>query len=197
MNIPDMQLFLKVLMSVKEVHDNDFADLKFMFDGSAARLESKKMKTKLMTCRDGALIEKWVSKKLVTQLTPVFEFTTTSDMLKRLNSHSFIMQDPNSLRIYLHMDKDLEKNVLYATIGNEANSLSNSMTLKFGLVTLGSLGDRKLVLDYERLNMFSIIPSNDIKIQLMDKNVLVSNVKTAGKNGTFLNLTVYNSLRKS
>lgn len=155
------------------------------------------MKTKLMTCRDGALIEKWVSKKVTAELKPVFEFTTTSDMIKRLNSHQFIMSDASALRIYLSMDKSLEKNVLYATIGNESNSLNNSLTLKFGLVTLGSLNDRKLVIDYERLNIFNIVPSNDIKIQLMDKNVLVSSVKLAGKSGSVLNMTVYNSLRKS
>lgn len=66
MNISDMQMLLKVLMTMKDVHDNDFSDLKFMFDGSAMKFESSKMKTKLVTCRDSALIEKWMSKKLVT-----------------------------------------------------------------------------------------------------------------------------------
>ncbi len=128
---------------------------------------------------------------------PVFEFNTTSDIIKQINSHSFIISDSSALRIYLSMDKTLEKNVLYATLGNETNSLNNSLTLKFGLVTFGALNDRKLILDQERLNVFNILPSNDIKIQLMDKNVLVSSVKTLGKNDTFLNLTIYNSLRKS
>ena len=95
------------------------------------------------------------------------------------------------------MDKDLEKNVLYATLGNETNNLNNSLTLKFGLVTFGSLDDRKLVLDFERLNIFNMVPSNDMKIQLMDKNVLVSKVVVNGKNGTVFNLTIYNSLRKN
>ena len=190
-------MLLKILMTVKEVHENDYSDFKFIFDGQAMKFESKKMKTKLMTCRDSALIEKWISKKLVTPLTSVFESSTTSDMIKRLNNHSFIMADPSSLRIYLSMDKDLEKNVLYATLGNETNNLNNSLTLKFGLVTFGTLAERKLVLDFERLNIFNMVPSNDIKIQLMDKNVLVSNIKIAGKNDTFFNLTIYNSLRKS
>lgn len=42
-----------------------------------------------------------------------------------------------------------------------------------------------------------MVPSNDMKIQLMDKNVLVSKVTMNGKNGTVFNLTIYNSLRKN
>lgn len=98
-------MLLKILMTVKEVHENDYSGFKFLFDGSAMKFESKKMKTKLTTCRDSALIEKWISKKLVTPLQPVFEFSTTSDMIKRLNNHSFIMTDASALRIYLSMDK--------------------------------------------------------------------------------------------
>ena len=196
-NVADVQMLLKILITVKEVHENDYSDFKFLFDGSAMKFESKKMKTKLTTCRDSALIEKWISKKLVTPLQPVFEFSTTSDMIKRLNNHSFIMTDSSALRVYLQVDKDLEKNVLYATLGNETNNLNNSLTLKFGLVTFGSLDDRKLVLDFERLNIFNMVPSNDMKIQLMDKNVLVSKVVVNGKNGTVFNLTIYNSLRKN
>ena len=196
-NVADLQMFLKILMTVKEVHENDYSDFKFIFDGSFIRFESKKIKTKLITTRDSAIIENWISKKLVTPLTPVFEFSTTSDIIKKLNSHSFIMPDIDALRIYLSTDKDLEKNVLYATLGNEANNLNNSITLKFGLITFGSLEDKKLILDFERINIFNMIPSNDIKIQLMDKNVLVSKIQVNGKNGTTLNVTIYNSLRKS
>lgn len=197
LNIADLQLLLKILLTVKEVHDKDFSNLAFTFDGAAIHVSSNKMKTKLQLQRDDELIQKWVSQKLVTPLMPVFEFNTTSDIIKQINSHSFIISDSSALRIYLSMDKTLEKNVLYATLGNETNSLNNSLTLKFGLVTFGALNDRKLILDQERLNVFNILPSNDIKIQLMDKNVLVSSVKTLGKNDTFLNLTIYNSLRKS
>ena len=179
-NVMSLQTLLKILMTVKEVHEDDYSDFKFTIDGPAIRFESKKLKTKLMAGRDADLISQWVSSKVVTPLKPVFEFTTTSDMIKRLNSHSFILSDASSLRIYLTTESSLEKNSLYATIGNETNDLNNSITLKFGLVTFGSLQGRKLVLDFDRLNIFNTIPSNDIKIQLMDKNVLVSNVKIAG-----------------
>lgn len=196
-NIGNLQTFVKILQTVVDVHENDFSDLKFLVDMPAIKFESKKFKTKLMTCTESDTIEKWISKKLEAQLTPVFEFTTTSDIIKRLNNHSFIFTNPESLRIYLNIDKTMENNVLYATLGNNSNDLNNSLTMKFGLVTYGSLGDRQLTLDYNRLNLFNVIPSSDIKIQLMDKNVLLSTVKIQGKNDTFFNMNLYNSLRKA
>ena len=196
-NISNLQTFVKILQTIVDVHEKDYSDLKFILDLPSIKFESKKFKTRLMTCSDSDAIEKWISKKLEAELKPVFEFTTTSDMIKRLNNHSFIFTNPDSLRIYLNVDKTMENNVLYATLGNTSNDLNNSLTLKFGLITFGSLGERQLILDYNRLNLFNVIPSSNIQVQLMDKNVLKSVVKIQGKNNTYFNMNLYNSLRKN
>lgn len=130
-------------------------------------------------------------------MNPVFEFTTTSDLIKRVNSHSYIFDDAEALRIYLETKREMENNSLFASIGNRANNLNNEMTLKFGIVTFGKLEDRELIVDLERLALFNAVQSNEIKIALMDKNVLVSKVKQVGKNDSFFSVTVYNSLLKN
>lgn len=127
---------------------------------------------------------------------PVVEFTTTNDYIRRIRSHQFLFSDPSVMRVYLETKDDMENNVLYATVGNKQTSLSNEMTLKFGLVNFGSLKDKTLVLDIERLNLFDAVQTPEIKVSLMDANVLVSNVNVAGKNDTYLNAKIYTSLLK-
>jgi hypothetical protein len=100
------------------------------------------------------------------------------------------------MRVYLETKTDMENNTLYATIGNKQLVLNNEMTLKFGLVTYGSLGDRSVILDVDRINLFDAVPSDEIKISLMDANVLVSDVTSKGKNDTYFNVKVYSSLLK-
>lgn len=130
-------------------------------------------------------------------MNPIFEFTTTSNLIKRINSHSYIFDDAEALRIYLETKKEMENNSLFASIGNRSNNLNNEMTLKFGIVTFGKLDDRDLILDLDRLQLFNAVQSNEIKISLMDKNVLVSKVKQSGKNDSFFSVTIYNSLLKN
>lgn len=197
-SILDLSTFVKVLSTVSTIHENDFSDLKFIADLPFVRFESKKFKTKLSTCNED-VISKWVSKKIdESKFTPVFEFTTTSDWLRRVNSHSYIFPDPNCLKVYLETKDDMEKNTLFATLGNKETDLNNEMTLKCGLVTYGKLDDRKIIIDLERLNLFNAFSSDSIKISLMSLNVLVSKVKAVGKNDSaYLNMTVYNSILKN
>lgn len=194
-SILEINMLLKLLTTIKDIHDNDYSELNFYIEANAIIFKSKKFKSKLVTCKE-ELIEKWVSKKITSSLNPVFEFTTTSELIKRLNSHSFIFSDKTSLRIYLKSISDMENNALFAELGNNTN-LANSITLKFGLITFGSLGDRNIILDFERLNIFNLIQSSNIKISLMDKNVLVSNISIDGKHNTNFKLNIYNSIRKN
>lgn len=120
------------------------------------RFQSKKFKTKLTTCNED-VIGKWLSKKVETEMKPVFEFTTTSDLIKRVNNHSYVFQDADKLRIYLETKDDMENNSLYATIGNKESELNNEIVLKFGLVTFGSLDGKSLTIDLERMNLFNSI----------------------------------------
>ena len=130
-------------------------------------------------------------------MNPVFEFTTTSDLIKRINSHSYIFDDAEALRIYLETKRDMENNSLFASIGNRSNNLNNEMTVKFGIVTFGKLEDRELIIDLDRLQLFNAVQSNEIKISLMDKNVLVSKVRQTGKNDSYFSIVVYNSLLRN
>ena len=119
-------------------------------------------------------------------------------MIRRINSHSFIFESTDEVRIYLETNQDMEKNSLFATLGNKTTSLNNEMTLKFGIITAGKLDDsRKLILDMEHLNLFNSLQSNEIKIFLpKDFNMLVSKTRITGKNDTYFNINVYNALLK-
>lgn len=206
-SIEKLAQFLKIIQTVKDVHDGDFSGLKFTVDLPFVRFESKKFKTKYSTCNE-ILIKDWVSKKIEAELTPVFEFTTNSDMIKRLNSHSFLFNDPKDVRLYLETKADMENNVVFATLGNKETELNNEITFKLGLVNSGSLterddndlvvNERKIIIDLERLNYFNAIPSDTIKMSLMNVNCLVSKTKIVGsENATFFNMSVYGTLLKS
>ena len=196
-SILNLNMLAKVLNTVKDIHDGDYTDFNFIVDSPFIRFESKKFKTKLLTCGEN-VIESWVSKKVSTKLTPEVEFKTSIDYIKRINSHTFIFPDQASVRVYLQSRDDMENNSIFATIGNLETNLNNEITLKLGLTTIGKLSpDRKIILDIERLNLFSAIPSNDIVITLMkDINVLVSKSVLTGKNNSYLNLNIYNTLLK-
>lgn len=205
-SVENLQLFLKIVSSVKDVHEGDYSGLKFFVDLPFIRFESKKFKTKFATCNE-SLISQWVSKKISTEMTPVFEFIGTSDMIKRVNSHSFMFSNPKDTRVYVETKPEMENNAVFATLGNKETELNNEITLKFGLVTSGSLlekdkdglvvSERKIILDLERLNLFNAVQSDDIKFQFMNLNCLVSRVSVSGRNGTFFNMNVYSTVLKS
>lgn len=200
LTIESLGTFYKVLCTVCEIHKDDFLDFKFAVDMPKVLFESKKFKTKFQTQVETVdAVAKWISTKITTQLVPEFEFTTTSDLIRRIGSHSFIFDKIDDLRVYLETKDDMEKNALFATLGNKTASLSNEMTLKFGIVTNGAIAkDRNLILDLEHLNLFNALPSNDIKIFLPKQyNMLVSKAKVNGKNGTYFNMNIYNALLKS
>ena len=201
-SVENLQLFLKLLQSAKEIHAGDYSGLKMSFDSPFVRIESKKFKTKLAACNEN-LISQWVSKKIETEMVPVFEFTGGNDMIKRVNSHSFMFSNPKDVRVYLETKEDMESNAVFATLGNKETELNNEITLKFGLVTSGSLlgndgePDRKIILDLERMNLFNAAQSEQIAFQLMNLNCLVGRVKAAGKDGAFMNLNIYSTVLKS
>lgn len=190
--IIDLPMFLKVLNTAYEVHKEDLSEIEMWFDFPFIKIESGKFKTKLSTCKEEVIVNS-ISQKIKTILTPVFEFTTSTKQIKNISSHSFIASDLDSARIYLSTDPNMENNVIYARIGNDSNELNNSITLKLGLVNFGNLGDRKLILNFDRLNALNIADSEEIKVELMDKNVLVNTVKIDGQSESTV-FKIYTSL---
>lgn len=195
--IESLGTFLKTLQTVKDVHENDYSGLKIFVDDNFIKFESSKMKSKLRFCNE-AVIQNWISKKVEAKLEPVFEFKTTSELIKRINSHTYVLSDVNNARVYLETKADMEKNSVFASIGNRASANNNEITLKFGAVTNGSIQDgRNIILDLERVNLFNALPTSNIEIALMSANALVSKAKVSGKNNTYFCMNIYNSILKS
>jgi hypothetical protein len=205
-SIENLSTFIKLLSTIKEIHGDDFSGLKFFVDLPFLRFESKKFKTKFSTCNED-IISKWITTKITTQFKPIFEFTSNSDMIKRLNSQAFMFSSSKDMRIYLETKDDMENNAVFATIGNKETDLNNEITLKFGLVSSGSLikrddndlviEEKHLILDFERLNLFNAIQNDSIKFQLMDVNCLVSKTSITGKNDSFFNFDLYCTILKN
>lgn len=191
--ILDLAMFIKILTTASEVHEEDFSDIKLFFEFPFVKIESGKFKTKLSTCKEDVIVNS-VSQKVKTALTPVFEFITSTKQIKYINSHSFIANDTESARVYVSTEPTMENNVVYARVGNDSNELNNSITLKFGMATFGSIEGRKLILNFDRLSIFNVVESEEIKVQLMDKNVLVNTVNIDGNNGQHMKFVLYTSL---
>lgn len=192
--IGDLGMFNRILTTVKNVHD-DYSIINMYYDDPFIKFESKKFKTKLNTCTEDIVVN-FISKPITTPLTPVCEFTTNPNLIKAIKSHSFIFPDSENARVYLSTNADMENNVVYATIGNSSNNLNNSVTLKFGLINFGSIDNRKLILDFNRIEIFNMVQSDEIKIELMNLNVLVCKTRKLGSNNNFSNITIYDSVRK-
>lgn len=205
-SIEDLQKFTKILSTVADVHDKDYSQLKIFVDMPSIKVESKRIKTKYSTCND-ALISDWVANKLTTEMTSVVEFTTTSDIIRKICGHSFLFADPKYAKVYLETKRDMENNVVFATLGNRETDLNNELTLKFGLITSGTLDildddgnatdSRTLIVDLQRLTMFNTVQSDSIHITLTNMNVLKSVVNVSGKNSAFGTIIVYTGLLKN
>lgn len=194
--IDNISMLNRVLSTVKEVHGDDFSELEMKYDRPSLRFKSKKLKMKYSTCNEST-IAKWVSKKIEAKMDALFEFKTTSDLIKRVNGHSFLFTDSKSINVYLETKDDMEANAVFATLGNKGVDLGKEITLKFGLVTLGQIPDgRKIIIDLERMNLFNCIQSDDIKIALMDKGCLLSETTVNGKSGSSFNVKVYCTMLK-
>ena len=188
--ISELGSFLKILTTVKEMYADDYGSVSLSYDRPFFRIESGKFKTKVSTC-DEQRISKFVSTKIKTELTPKLEFTTSSNFIKTINSHSFIFSEAASARIYLTVEKGMQNNTIFATIGNEGNELANSATLELGLINSGNLTnedgtERKIILDFNRLNILNMIPSDEIKVMVAaERPVLVSKIERSGKDGAY------------
>ena len=194
--IDNISMLNRVLATAKEIHGDDFSELEIKYNRPNLMFKSKKFKMKYSTCNEST-ISKWVSKKIEAKMKTLFEFKTTSDLIKRVNGHAFLFTDSKSINVYLETKDDMEANSVFATLGNKNVDIGKEITLKFGLVTLGTIPEnRNLIIDLERMNLFNCINSDDIKIGLMDRGCLLSQTKVQGKNGTYFNVNVYSTLLK-
>lgn len=194
--IKDAISLIKTLSVIKddEGKKSTFSNIDMSFDDTFIHIKSKGIKSKIITVKE-EVIQNVVSKEVVTVLTPILEFKTSSDIIKKVLSNGYLFSDPESVRVYLNQHEDMQQNCLYAEVTNKANRLSNNITIKFGDITLGKV-EEDLILDFERISAFNIFKSDNIVIQLMDKPYMVANLSLS-KDDIFSKFTIYNSLRKS
>lgn len=186
----------RVLATAKEIHAGDFSGLKIEYTKPNLMLKSKKFKMKYSTCNEAA-ISKWVSSKIEAKMDSVFEFKTSSDLIKRANGHTFLFSSSDLVKVYLETRDDMEANTVFATLGDKRADIGKEITMKLGLVTFGSIpAGKSLVIDIERLNLFNCMQSDNIEICLMDVGCLLSKTKVTGKNGSFFNAKVYSTILK-
>ena len=202
-SIGDIGTLTRVMSTLRDLYGDDSGKISMEFDSPFLRFSSGKFKTKLATIDEDA-IRNYIGTKVHTDLTPLAEFTTSSQMIKGINAHSFVFSDSGSARIYLTVEPDMQNNTVFATIGKEDEDLSNSATIELGLLTYGSFSEkdssgmesqRKIILDFNRLNILNMVQSDEIKVMVAkERPVLSANIRKTGNNGTFFNLNIYSFL---
>lgn len=196
--INNLSVFVKTLNLINREAAGNNPELMLIFDGTFIHFKSKFIKSKLITCSEDSIRNSIIDKKVTTQLIPVCEFLTSSVLLKNLTINNFIFSSPDEIKIYIKngAEIDMDKNLLYAVLDNANNKFSNSLTLKMGMLTSGKI-DRQVIIDIPRVNAFNLIEDDQIKIQLMEQNVLVSTIVRKSKdNSAKTTITIYNSIRK-
>lgn len=190
--IKELGTLSKVLSTLKTIYKEDVENnIKLYYERPFVKIESKKFKTKLNTI-DEDTIRNFVTEKVKTELTPQLEFTTNSSFIRSINNYSFITNDKTATRIYIESNPDMENNVIFAKVGNESNETENYAIMELGLITSGVLSDRKIIIDFDRLNMLNILPSDEINVQIANERpVMISKTMKSGKNNSFLNINIY------
>ena len=186
----ELSLLIRVLKaaadSMKE-NAEPLSSINMVLDEPFFRINNKKFKTKLTTCTED-IVQNNLSRPVQTELRTLFQFTTDSATIRKINQNGFIFKDPSMARVYLETNHpEMDRNVVWARIDNDENNQNNSMTLKLGLINdiaddFEQGPDDKLIIDFDRLSLFNIVPDAGlIKIRLTDKNVLVYNCSLTRK----------------
>jgi hypothetical protein len=196
--IKDASMLVKTLSVIKDEDCKKNKDvlgvIEATYDGTFIYINTKSIKTKIITVKE-EVIQNTISKAVTTVLTPIVEFKTSSDSIKKVLGNSFMFSDAENIRVYLNQHDDLQQNCIYAEVTNKTNRLSNNITVKLGDITLGKVAE-DIILDFERLSVFNLFKNDSIIIQLMDKPFLVANLSIS-KGDIYAKFTIYNSLRKS
>lgn len=195
--IDELSTFNRVLSTVKDIHKDDFSELEISYSRPKILFKSKKLKMKYSTCNE-SIVANWTSTKMTFKMSPAFSFKTSSDLIKRMNGHSFLFKDTKSMRLYIETKDDMENNAVFATLGSKDVDLGKEITLKFGLVTDGKIPEgKKIIIDLERMNLFNCMQSNEIEISLMDCGCLLSKTHVVGKNSSYFNIDIYSTIMKA
>ena len=178
----DLSMLIRVLKTAADSMKENFeplSNINMVIDEPFFRINNKKFKTKLTTCKE-AIVQNNMSRPVQTELRTLFQFSTDSNTIRKINQNGFIFKDPAMARIYLETNHpEMDRNTIWARIDNDSNSLNNSITMKLGLINdmaddFEQGPDDKFVIDFDRLSLFNIVPDAGlIKIRLTDKNVLV------------------------
>jgi hypothetical protein len=201
--INDLAKFNKVLASIKREFGEETIKINLKVTDKHISIESSKIKVKFITVREETIENYIVQTAVSTVLTPVFKFYTTSELIRNMNSNSFMFSDLDNIRIYLQGPQaDMDNNVLYGKMASVNGNFSNEIISKLGYITFGKLADRQIIIDSERLSAFNLIDSDNIEISLMDKPFLVSKITKESESDVnklkhSVNITVYLSIRKS
>ena len=198
--LADLGMLSNALESAKLAAGKSEASMEMEFDGQFLKLKAPKFRMKLITVVED-IISNSVDKPIQAVLTPEFELTTSSDIIKSVSSNSYIFSDPSSARVYVSMDPEMDKedkNAVYAEVTNKSSDFNNSVKTKFGLADFGELKE-EVIIDFQRLAVFNLANSKEIKIQKLGNgiNALSSTVEVFSNPETFYKISVLCSTLKA
>jgi len=181
--------FLKLLSTKEKQKSYDL-----LYNNSFLEFKGSLIKFKIMTVRED-IISTYIDKPISSELTALCCFETSNSGIKELLSNkSLISSDLESIKYIIEQDT-LKDKMVYATLQDTENPLSNSLRLHFATVTSGKF-ETPVLLNTTRLQLANIIKSACIKFTITNKNVIIIEIADTRDDFSY-NITMYTSILRA
>ena len=157
----DLSKLYKSFLLIKNIGITS-ADI--IFTGSFLTFSKKGCNFKLKVVKPD-IVERYISNAISIKLTPIYEFETSEEKVKNLIQCSHIINDTES-KVYFISNN----NGMVGQIDDKTNVMSDSIGIPLSDKVTGSV-NKVVCTTLENFKLFSVLPTDKIKVKLTDKNV--------------------------
>ena len=170
----DISVFTKLINQIVR-RQKSGGTLKLSFDGEYISISSKQLSSDLITTSELA-IQDILSNPPQPNPEPLLEFRATTQSIKDVISNQYVFTNPGEVLIKFTRGTGSDKNTVFAsayvaTQSGRAAGKCNKVSTAIGDLTFGNPDETQVVIDYNRLQMFSYIQSDDVLLQYFVRHV--------------------------
>ena len=164
----EMSVFTKLINQVVK-RSKGGADLGLKFDGEYVSISSRQLTSDLITTSELA-IQDIVAPPPQPNPEPLLEFRTTTESIKDVIANQYVFTNPGEVLVKFVSGAKSDRNTVFAsayvaTQTGRAAGKSNKVSTRIGDLTAGDPEATPVVIDYNRLTLFSYIQSDNILLQ--------------------------------
>jgi len=170
----DISVFTKLVNQIVKRKKSE-SGVELSFDGEYISIASKQLSSDLITTSEIA-IHDVIAPPPQPNPEPILEFRATTDSIKDVIANQYVFTNPGEVLIKFSRGEGSDKNSVFASAyvatqtGRTAGK-SNKVSTRIGDLTLGNTDESQVVIDYNRLQLFSYIHSDDILMQYFIREV--------------------------